>query len=178
MFGAVEPRRQVGLRDRHPHRRGESLAERSRGHLRPRGMAKLRMAGGLAFPLAEGADIVEGEVIAGQVEERVEEHRSVPGGQDEAVAVDPPGIGRVVLQVPRPEGIGRGRRPHRQAGMARLCLLDGVRRQKPDRVDAHLLHGALSAHDEISSQISHWNRSVVARRRGRRGAPQRRLTLQ
>jgi hypothetical protein len=114
---AVEAGSQMGLSDRHPHRCAESLTKGSRRHLRPRGMTALRMAGRLAPPLPEGLQIFEGKVIAGQIEERIEEHRAVPGGQDETVAVGPQRIGRIMLQVPRPEGVGRGRGPHRHAGM-------------------------------------------------------------
>jgi hypothetical protein len=151
MSGPVEPGREVGLRDRHSDRGGKPLAEGARRHLRPGGMPALRMAGCFAPPLAEGLQVVEREVVSGEIKEGIEEHRGVPGGQNEAVPVGPERIGRIVPQISRPEGEGRGGRPHRHAGVAGFRLFDGVRRQKTDRVDALLFQGASFAHDEVSS---------------------------
>ena len=49
----------------------------------------LGMPGRAAAPLPEGPQIVEREVVPRQVEQGVQEHRPVTGGQDEAVAVRP-----------------------------------------------------------------------------------------
>ena len=71
-----------------------------------------------------------------QVEQRVEEHRRVAGREHEAVAVRPDRIGGVEPQKALPQRVGDGGHRHRRAGMARVGLLDGVDRQRPDRVDA------------------------------------------
>jgi hypothetical protein len=39
--------------------------------------------------------------IAGQVQQRIQQHRAVPVGQHDAVAVGPGGVGRVEFQVAR-----------------------------------------------------------------------------
>ena len=63
----------------------------------------------------------------------------MPGAQDEPVAVRPVRARRVVSQHLRVEEIcDRGER-HRRSRVAGVRLLDGVHRQRPDRVDGELL---------------------------------------
>jgi hypothetical protein len=47
------------------------------------------MAGSLAPPLAEVFYLFQGEIIAGEVEEAVEKHGAMAGGEDETVTVEP-----------------------------------------------------------------------------------------
>ena len=70
---------------------GDALSEGAGGGLDAGCLAELRVAGGAAFERPEVLDGVEGDVVAGEVQPRVEEHRAVAGGEDEAVAVDPAG---------------------------------------------------------------------------------------
>jgi hypothetical protein len=79
----------MGFGNRHSYAIGESLAKRTGGDLDTRGDAPFRMAGGPAPPLAEAFDLVQGEIIAGEMEKAIEEHGTVAGGEDEAVAVAP-----------------------------------------------------------------------------------------
>ena len=62
------------------------------------------------------------------------------GREDEAVAVGPDRVGRIVIQPLLPEAVGHGRQAHRRAGMAGLRLLDRVDRKRADGVDAELVH--------------------------------------
>ena len=57
------------------------------------------------------------------------------GGEDEAVAVEPLIVLRVVFEVLGPEDVGHGGRAHRQPGMPGIRLLNGIDRQHLDRVD-------------------------------------------
>ena len=132
---AIELRRQPPLGDGHPDRVGEALAERPGRRLDARRQAVLGMARGPRAPLPERLEVVEREVVAGQVEHRVQQHRGVPGAQDEAVAVRPVGVRRGVAEEARPERVGHRRRTHRRARMPRVRLLDAVDRQGPDGVD-------------------------------------------
>jgi hypothetical protein len=91
--------------------------------------------------LAEGLDIVEAEVESGHVEDRVEEHGTVSRRQDEAVAVDPGGVGGVVLHFGAVEVGGQLRGSHGEAGMAGIGFLDGIDGQAPDR-KGDLLEGS------------------------------------
>ena len=99
----------------------------------------LGVAGGLRPPLAEVAEVVEGEPEAGEVEERVEQHRRVAVRQHEPVAVGPVGRGGVVLHDPREQHVGERRERHRRAGVTRIRLLHRVHREPADHVDPALL---------------------------------------
>ena len=82
------------LAEREADRIGEALAERAGRRLDAGGMAVFGMAGGLGAELAEMLDLVDRHVlVAGQIEQRVEQHRAVAGRQDEAVAVGPVRVG-------------------------------------------------------------------------------------
>ena len=73
-------------------------------------------------------------LVAGQMQQRVEQHRAVAGRQHEAVAVRPGRVGGIEFEEAREQhgrDIGHA---HRHAGMAGLRLLDGVDRQEADRV--------------------------------------------
>ena len=85
--------------------------------------------------------------IAGQMQQRVEQHRAVAGREHEAVAVRPIGRGGVELQEPGEQHGRHVGHAHRHAGMARLGLLHGIHGERPDGV-RHVLvrHGAIRAH--------------------------------
>ena len=132
---AAEARVQHALRDRHADRVGETLAERARGRLDARGMAVFGMAGGLGAHLPEALQLPDVHPrIAGEVEERVEQHGAVAGRQDEAVAVGPLGVGGVEAQRLAEEHGGDIGHAHRHARVTRLCRLHGVHRQRPDGI--------------------------------------------
>ena len=101
--GRLNSRGQATLGDGHPDRVRDALAERAGRRLDPGRQAVLRVTGRPRAPLAEPLELVERQVVAGQVEQRVEEHRGVAGAQDEPVAVRPVGSGRGVTQEPRPQ---------------------------------------------------------------------------
>ena len=88
--------------------------------------------------LAELLDLVEADVVAGEVQARVEQHRRVAGREHEAVAVGPRRVGRVVLHHARVEHVGGRRERERRARVAGLRGLHRVDGQRADRVDAEL----------------------------------------
>ncbi len=118
---------------------GEALAERAGRDLDARRDAVLGVAGAATADLAEVLDVVEAEVVAAEVQERVLEHAGVPAAEHEAVAVEPGRVGRVVAHDPREEDVAERRQSHRRAGVSRVRLLNGVHRQGPDRVDGQLV---------------------------------------
>ena len=67
----------------------DSLAERAGGGLHARGFMKLRVAGSDRVQLAEIFHIVPGNRVSREVQPAVEEHRTVAGGENEAVTVQP-----------------------------------------------------------------------------------------
>ena len=77
---AVEARREHPLGQRHPDRMRDALSQRAGGHFDPREVVVLRVPGRPRPELAELHDVVlETDVVAGQVERRIEQHRGVAG---------------------------------------------------------------------------------------------------
>jgi hypothetical protein len=127
--------RQHAFGDRHPDRVAEALAERPRRHLDPARMAALGMPRRAAAELAETLDLIQRHLfVAGQVEQRVEQHRTVPGRQHEAVAVRPVRVERIELQEAAEQHGGDIGHAHGHAGMAGIGLLDGVHGERADGV--------------------------------------------
>ncbi len=146
--GPVVARGEVGLTQGHSERVADALPERAGRCFDAVGDVALRMARSLAPPLPEPFDLIEREIVARQMEQRVEERRSVPRGENEAVAIPPAWVLRVVTKKARPKDVSHGSRPHRQPGMTRVRRLDHVDREEAERVDARLielrwLHGCL-----------------------------------
>ncbi len=139
MIGPIVVLRQPALSDGHPHSVGESLSQGPGGDFHPGGFASLWVAGGLGAPLPESLQLIEREVVSGEMEEGVEKHGGVAGRQDEAIAVGPIRALRVVPQESIPESEGHGGGAHRRARVAGFRGLDGVDRQETDSVDAQLL---------------------------------------
>ena len=124
----------------HPHADavGEALAEGAGRDLDAGRDVNLGMARRARSPLAELLDVVEREAVAVQVQHRVQKHRRVPVRQDEAVAIGPVGMARVVAQHPREQDVRERRERHRSPGMAAVGLLDGVHREASNHVYAKL----------------------------------------
>ncbi len=139
LAGPVEAFREQPFRDRHADGVSESLAERSGRDLHARRVPALRVSRRGRAPLPEILDVVERNTVAGQKQNRVEQHRGVTVGQDEAVAVRPVRIGRVVSKPARPQRVGRGRKRHRRPRVARFRFLNRVHGKRPNRVDAELV---------------------------------------
>ena len=72
---------------------------------------------------------------AGQVDERIEQHRCVTAGEHEPVAIGPGGVGGIVAQEILPHGVGHGRQCHRSAGVTALGGFDRVHREGSNGVD-------------------------------------------
>ena len=90
--------RVVGVEARRHHLRGdahadavrESLAERTGGDFDAGRVAVLGMAGGLRAPLPKTLELLDRHLrIAGEMQQRIEQHRGVAGGEDEAIAILP-----------------------------------------------------------------------------------------
>ena len=123
---------------------GDALTQRAGRRLDPLGVAIFRVAGGLGAPLAEIADLFQRHVlVAGEVKQRVKQHRPVTGGQDEAVAVGPVRRGGVEFQVLGEEDGRDIGHPHRHAGVAGIGGLDGVHGKRADRGGLRPVFGML-----------------------------------
>ena len=83
---------QEALGERHADAVGEALAERAGRDLdagRHVHVVELRVARRDRAPLAEALQVVERDVVPGEVQHHVEQRRAVTGAEDEAVAVGP-----------------------------------------------------------------------------------------
>ena len=126
---------EVALGDGETHRVGDALAERARCRLDAGGMAEFGVARGLGAHLAEVLDLVERHVsVAGEMQQRIEQHRAVAGRQDEAVTVRPVRVGGVELEELGEQNGGNVRGTHRQARMAGIGLLHGVHGKGADGI--------------------------------------------
>src|SRR2546423_14887186 len=93
----------------------------------------------LAFPLPELLQVLERQLIAGEIEDAVQQHRRVARRQYEAVAIQPAWIARIVAEMLCPQHVGERGERHRSAGVTGVRLLNGVHRKNSDRVDAEVL---------------------------------------
>ena len=114
MAGAVEAGREHPLGQRHPHRVGDPLSERAGGDLDPGQVAVLGMTRGHRAELAEPLEVVlEADVVAGQVQGRIQQHRRVPAREHEPIAVRPVRLMRAVAHDPRVQDVRDRRQGHR-----------------------------------------------------------------
>jgi len=84
--------------------------------------------------LAESLQFVDGKFVAGQVQERVDQHRTVSVGQDETVTIRPFGIDRVMPHVIIPQNLGYVGHTHRRSRVSGIRLLHGVHAQSADGI--------------------------------------------
>ena len=126
------------LGDRHPDAVREALAERPGRRLDTGGVAVLRMSRRSRLPLAEALQLLEREVVAGEVQRAVLEDAGVAGAEHEAVAVLPVWVRRRVPHRLRVEQVRKRGKRHRRSRMACIRLLHGVHGERPDRVDRKL----------------------------------------
>ena len=131
----AEARRHVAFGDRHADGGPEALTQRAGRGFDRRMRPVFRMTGGRRVQLPKSPDIVDRHpVMAGQVDQRIQQHRTVTGRQDEPVAVGPARIGRIEFVKPGPQ---RGRdvgHAHRQARMPGFRLFGRIDRQRADRI--------------------------------------------
>ena len=136
------------LGDRHADAGGDALAQRPGGGFDARDPMVFRMPRRLAVDLAKAADLVERDrrlaepLIVGvhrlrlrQIQHRPDQHRGVAVRQHETIAIGPDRILRVEAHDPVPDRVDERRQRHRRAGMTGFRLLDGVDRERADRVD-------------------------------------------
>ena len=107
---------------------GDPLAERASGGLDTGGLVELGVAGGLRVELAEILQLLKREVVAAEMQPRVEEHRAVAGGEDKAITVEPARLRRVVherVTVEDGTELGGAERQPEMAGAALVDRIDG-----------------------------------------------------
>ena len=107
------------LGERHADGVAEPLPKRPGGRLDAGGMTIFGMARRLGVELAEPLQLLDVHPRhAGEVEQRIEQHRSVAGREHEAVAVGPIRMGGVEFQEAGEQHRCHVGHAHRHAGMA------------------------------------------------------------
>ena len=80
----------------HMHKRGKSMLMTALLPDQSEEETVLWVPGGLAAQLTKHFDVVQREIVAGEVEQAVEQHRCVTARQHEPVAIRPLGVFRIV----------------------------------------------------------------------------------
>ena len=127
--GPVEFTREQRLGERHADRVGQSLPEWSRGRFDAGCDAHLRMPRRLAVQLPEAPEFVDRQVVAGEMQQSVQQHRAMPVRQHEAVAIGPRRIARIVFQMAVPQRDGNLGHAERHARMTRFSGFDRIDRE-------------------------------------------------
>ncbi len=138
--GAVEFGGKDAFCDRHADRIRQSLSQGTRGRLNARGNPEFGVARRLRMQLAEALELLHRQVVARQMQQRIQQHRAVSVREHETIAVGPFRVGRVMPQVPPPERQRDLGHAHGHAGMARVRGLHGVHGQRTNRVGQVLAH--------------------------------------
>ncbi len=119
---------------RHTHGIGNALPQWPSGGFNTRRIAVLWMARSFGVHLAEVLQLFDRQIVAAQVQQRINQHGTMAIGQDETVAIGPVGVARVVLEVVVPQDFGDVRHAHWGSGVATVGLLDGVHTKGADGV--------------------------------------------
>ncbi len=136
---AAEAGSQVTLGQGEAHRVGEALTQGAGGGLDACHVAIFRVASGPGTPLAEVGQLLAGRfLVAGQVQQGIDQHRAVASRQNEAVAVGPVGAAGVELHEPGEQDRGHVGHAHRHAGVTALGLFNTVHGKDANGI-CHLL---------------------------------------
>ena len=159
----VELCRQRTLGNRQPDRICQPLTERPGGGFHARRIANLRVPRGFGVQLAEVFQLLKRQIVTGQVQQAVEQHRGVAVGENKAVTVVPGGIVRVVLQEVVPQHFGNIGHAHRCAGMARIGFLHGIHAEGADGIGE-----LFTGHSSLRGKVKVWQREDLQVCAGRR----------
>ncbi len=124
----IKFRRQMFLRHCHSHAVGKTLPKRSGRDFHAFGHKIFRMSGRLRMKLTEIFQFAHRQIIARQMQKRINQHRTVSGGKQKSIAVKPFRIFRIVTHKLRPQNISRRSHSQRQTGMPGIRLLHGIER--------------------------------------------------
>ena len=134
VVGLVEFGCQQLFRHCHADGVGDALTEWAGSGFNARRVAVFRVTRRFRMQLAEALEFVHRQVVAGQMQQRVQQHRAVTVRQDKAVTVKPLGVGRVVAQMVVPHDFGDFRHTHRGARVSGFGFFHRIHGQRPDRV--------------------------------------------
>ena len=123
-----------GFAHGHANGGGKPRAQGAGGGFNAFCMAIFRVASRARALLAEIPDVLDGHLrVTGEVQQPVDQHGAVAGGEDEAVTIRPRGLTGIKFQVVTEKHRGDIGHAHRHAGVAGIGCLHGVNRQHPQR---------------------------------------------
>ena len=140
----IVDRRQVRLRHRHADRHRKPLPQRAGRRLHAARVAIFRVPRRQAAILAEGLEVIDGQPVAEQMQQRILQHGRVARREHKPVARRPGRILRVVLHL-LPERKCRRRAANGQARMAAVGLLHRLGGQHAHGGDGKLVPVHLSS---------------------------------
>ena len=143
----AEHRVQMPFRHRHADRHCDTLPQRPGGAFHPVEQEILRVTRAGAGKLTEALDVVHRRrSIAGEVQQAVDQHRTVARAQHETIAIRPVRRGWIKLQMAGEQYRRRIGHAHRHPRMARIGGLNRVHRQGADRIGHRLKADGVKAH--------------------------------
>lgn len=107
--------------------------------------------------------ILDGDIVARQMQHGILQRARVPIGQDEAIAIDPRRIRRAVRHDTRaaaPQDVCHGRTAHGSTGMARIGRLRLIRRNGADRIDTALFQ--IFRNSRHGKDTQSWTETTIA----------------
>ena len=147
--GLVEMRSQPLAGNRHADAISHTLAERAGSSFNACSPTIFGMSGRLAVKLAKMFEVIHrdsqfAEALTfgvhaphlSQVQHGVQQHRGVAVRKNEAVAIGPDWIRRIVAQELLPKAVGYWRQAHGRPGVSGVRLLYSIDRQGADGIDA------------------------------------------
>ena len=122
------------LGERHAHGVGEALAERAGRRFDADLEIALRVSRGARAQLAEFLQLIDGERIAREMQQGIQQHRAVAVREHEAVAVPPFRIAGIVLEHIAPQHLRNVGHAHGRAGMSRIRGLHGIHGERANGI--------------------------------------------
>ena len=138
--GSVEQSGKVRFSHCKTHSIAHALAKGAGRGLHAVSLAVFGVAGRARTELAEVYQVLFGHVVTEEVEERIQQHRTMPRGEDKSVSVFPFGIAVAEVKMFCKQLVPDRRRAHADTGVAGVGSLNGLCRQDSDSVYAFLLN--------------------------------------
>ena len=163
------------------HGIGQPLTKRAGGGFDPGGMAIFGVARRDRAQLPEIADLFQRHVgIAGQMQQRIQQHRAMARAQDEPVTIGPMRRAGIEFQMLLEQDRGDIGHAHRHAGMAGIGGGDGIERQGADTGGAAPVIGVRGGEGgQVQGRYpSFWRMSCCSGRDSRPGPKCKRATGQ
>ena len=133
-IAAIEFGAQRAFRDRHADRVTDTLPQWSGGGFDTRRVTLLGMTRSLRVQLPKILQILDRDVVSGQMQDRIGKHRAMPVGHHEPIAIAPVRVSRIMAHEVVVKDFSDIGHAHWRARMTGIGLLYGIHAQRPDRI--------------------------------------------